>query len=418
MNRRDLLRMSLAGAGIVALGPLARGARKAQPVGTPINATRLVVINCYGGFDSLNMLVPITNQAYYDRRPTLAITPSNTLALNGVPDHGLHPNMVHMADLFNVDGKLAAIRKVGYPNANLSHFSSQDIYSLGVRDGFSSLGIGESGWLARYAALNAPTPMGGVSIGVGRRPDFIGGSSNPLIVKRLSDFRFQSDNRYSNNHLHRRQTIANILASFQGSPAAMDTAIQLAQGDQFAAQIQAAVGAYQSAGGVAYPTTSPGRQLRDVATLIQAGFETRVFLTGIGGWDTHGNQGAETGRQGDLITRLDDALHNFVLDLKSMNVWNDTVILIVSEFGRRNYENSSGGTDHGHGGIFFATGGPVIGGLYGPPITESDVSQENYLTYGVDFRDVYREAIATHLGADPTPIFPEAQVINTTLNYL
>ena len=192
----------------------------------------------------------------------------------------------------------------------------------------------------------------------------------------------------------------------------------LGQGDQFAGQIQGAVQNFQPAAGVTYPSSSPGRYLEDVATIIQAGFETRIFFTGFGGWDTHGDQGNETGRQADRITRLDEAIGNFVTDIKAMGVWNDTLILVVSEFGRRNFENSSNGTDHGHGNVFFAMGGNVLGGFYGPAITEADISNNGYLGYDIDFRDVYREAIADHLADDPTPIFPETQDINTNIGYL
>ena len=370
INRRDILKLSAAGIGIAALGPLARAIPR-MPAGRPLpGCTRLVVINCYGGFDGLNMVVPVTNQAYYSLRPTVSISPSNAIALNGVTDYALHPNMVNMASLFNTDGRLAVIRKVGYPNENLSHFASQDIYSHAVRGAFPPLGIAESGWIARYAGLYAPTPLGAVSIGVGRKPDMVGGTSDRLMVKKLADFQFQQDNSYPDNHLHRRQTIANLLGIFQGSPLTSDVATVLGQGDQFAGQIQGAVQNFQPAAGVTYPSSSPGRYLEDVATIIQAGFETRIFFTGFGGWDTHGDQGNETGRQADRITRLDEAIGNFVTDIKAMGVWNDTLILVVSEFGRRNFENSSNGTDHGHGNVFFAMGGNVLGGFYGPAITD------------------------------------------------
>ena len=120
------------------------------------------------------------------------------------------------------------------------------------------------------------------------------------------------------------------------------------------------------------------------------------------------------------MTRLDDALGTFVDDCKGMGVWNDMLILVSSEFGRRNFENGSNGTDHGHGNIFFAIGGRLTQSarLYGPEITETDIADQNWLHYEVDYRDIFREAVTNHLQGDGNTVFPEPQDINTVLGYV
>lgn len=100
-----------------------------------------------------------------------------------------------------------------------------------------------------------------------------------------------------------------------------------------------------------------------------------------------------------------------------MGMWERTVIVVISEFGRRNYQNGSDGTDHGHGNVFLVTGGAVRGGIYGPDLVEADLLGE-FPSYAVDFRDLYREILAVHLGVDPAPVFPEPQPTNTTLGFL
>jgi uncharacterized protein (DUF1501 family) len=294
----------------------------------------------------------------------------------------------------------------------LSHFTSQDIYSYGVRDDFGSLGIPQSGWVARFADLYATTPTGAVAVGVGRPLDFVGGTTNPLLVDTLAAFQYTADPAYPSNHLHRIQSIQDILAGYSGVGLSQDARDALAQGHALAGQIQAAVAGYSSS--VTYSTQAPSRYLKDAAILIQAGFDTEVFYTGFGGFDTHGAQGGATGAQATLLQRMDAAIGSFAADMKAMGIWNDIVIVVISEFGRRNYENASDGTDHGHGNCFLVVGGGVNGGMYGPDLVEADLNLE-YPSYAVDFRDIYKEVVSDHLGADPSPVFPEPQPSNTVL---
>jgi uncharacterized protein (DUF1501 family) len=412
-SRRDVLRFAAAGMGLAALGPFRPG-RLPEAHGAPTGNPIFVVVNMYGGNDGLNMVVPVTLQPYYDRRNlgqpgSIAIPPGSELSLTGGPnptsDYGLHPALVNLQSMWN-DGDVAIVNKVGYPTANLSHFTSQDIYSLGVRGAFAPLGIDESGWGARFADLYAPTPMGAVSVGVGRPLDFVGGTSNPFMVASLANFQFLEDEAYPDNHLHRLQAVKSVLQSYGGTGIDAGIADALEQGHDLADQIQTAVEAYSS--NVTYGNQNVQRYLRDIAMLVQYGFETQVFYTGFGGFDTHANQGAGTGNHANLLTRMDTGLAAFAQDMKDMGIWDHVVILIISEFGRRNYQNGSTGTDHGHGNVFIALGGAVNGGAYGSGLTEGDLLLE-YPPYEIDFRDLYREILQDHLGADPAPVFPESQ---------
>ena len=413
LSRRDLLRYGVAGAGIAALGPF--GGMLRHATGAPIaGLKRLVVVNCYGGYDGLNLFVPITNSAYFDRRPSIQIDPLQTHALSGTTDYALHPELDRLAGFYN-QGDGAIFRKVGYPTANLSHFTSQDIYSWGVRGDFAPLAIAESGWIARYASAHAPTPMGAAALGVGRPLDFEGGSSNPFMASSLATFDFQSNGLGVGAHQHRVNTAKALVDAFAGDEDTEAAAVAIGQGYDLAAQIQTAVANYSS--GQTYPATSPGVYLRDAAILIQGGFETEVFYTGFNGWDTHTNQGAEGGTQASLMTRLDDAIGTFLDDLVDMGAYDDTVVLVISEFGRRNFENSSQGTDHGHGNMFFAVGGPVKQSLHGPDLTETEIATENWLDYEIDFRDIYKEAVG-FLGGDPNAVFPEPQEKNNSVDFL
>jgi len=310
VSRRDLLRFGAAGAGIAALGPLGRFLPEAR--GAPRDLTRFVVVNAFGGNDTLNMVVPVTLPNYFSRRPGLAVEESDALSLavgaNPTTTYRLHPELHRIRGLWE-DGDVALVQRVGYPNANLSHFSSQDIWSEGVRDGFDDLGIPESGWIARYADLYAPTALGAVSVGVGRPKDFVGGTSNPLLVKSLGSFKLDVDRRYDENHELRIETARRILARHGVEGRTGGAKLALEQAHDLAGRIQTAVEGYADT--VTYEDTRPARYLRDVAILIEGGFETRLFFTGYGGFDTHSDQGVLTGRHSRLLRDLDDGIGAF-----------------------------------------------------------------------------------------------------------
>lgn len=422
VTRRDVLAYAAAGAGFAALGPVG-GAFLERAHGAPTAEPFTVVINQLGGNDGLNTVIPVSLSRYYDRREGLAIPLEEALSLEGGPgttDYRLHPSLANLQTLWN-DGDVAIINKVGYPDANLSHFESEDIYSYAVRGSFVGLGVPQSGWIARFADRYAPTAMGAVSVGMGRRRDFVGGESNSFLVGRLDRFEYEIDYSHRDDHARRLETIRGLLADFRRRGLSGDVADALAQGHDLADQVQAAVDEYEAFGSTANYQGNEGslrtvqRGLRDIATLVHHGFATRLFYTGHGGFDTHGDQGMGTGRHATLLHRLDSAVGAFAEDMKAMGTWENTAIVVISEFGRRNFVNGSDGTDHGHGNCFFVIGGGVRGGMYGPDLTNEDLD-ENYLGYEVDFRDVYRAVLENHLGVSSAPIFPEGQPVSTPLD--
>lgn len=415
VSRRDVLKLTAAAAGVVAMGPF----KGVVPIaaGAPLQKKRMVVINLFGGHDTLNMCIPQNVQPYFERRSAMAIQPEDALSLAGGPGntaYRVHPSFTRIQSLWN-DGDVAFVQRTGYPNANLSHFTSQDIFSRGVRSDFPS-GIPRSGWIARYADRNAPTPLGAVSIGVGRPFDFVGGSSKPFLVQSLGGFKLSGGTGRS--HLHRANAAQGILERFSGGTGnTTDARDALDQAYQLADQIQQSVTDYSSTADYSYfdptrnrtYTAAVGSRLRDMARLMQSGFESSIFFTGYGGLDTHGNQ---LPRHADLMRQLDRSIGAFSDDMKAMGLWEDMVICVVTEFGRRNFVNGSDGTDHGHAYCTLLVGGGVRGGMYGPDLTEADLNR-NYPLHAVDFRDIYHEILRDHMGAgDMDYIFPETNLPN------
>jgi uncharacterized protein (DUF1501 family) len=95
-----------------------------------------------------------------------------------------------------------------------------------------------------------------------------------------------------------------------------------------------------------------GRLMRD---------QYNLGFVDVGGWDTHVGQGGAQGYLAGRISELGHALAGFAQELGAA-AWNDTVVVVISEFGRTFRENGNRGTDHGHGSVYWVLGGAVRGG--------------------------------------------------------
>jgi uncharacterized protein (DUF1501 family) len=151
-----------------------------------------------------------------------------------------------------------------------------------------------------------------------------------------------------------------------------------------------------------------GRSLRQIAQLIKADLGVEIAFADVGGWDTHVNQGADRGQLAARLAEFGGALSAFVKDLGDRMA--DVAVLTMSEFGRTVAENGNAGTDHGHATAMLVLGGGVRGGrVYGewPTLDPARRFEGRDLAVTTDFRDLFTEVVAGHLGAaDPGAIFP------------
>ena len=130
------------------------------------------------------------------------------------------------------------------------------------------------------------------------------------------------------------------------------------------------------------------------------------------GWDTHFNEGAVGGRLSALLGALDGALA--AVESSMGAAWNETVVTVVTEFGRTAQENGNSGTDHGHGDVMMVLGGPVAGGkVYGhwPGLAQEQLYEGRDLAVTTDFRTVLGELVRGHLGQHEIgQVFPNFQM--------
>jgi uncharacterized protein (DUF1501 family) len=168
------------------------------------------------------------------------------------------------------------------------------------------------------------------------------------------------------------------------------------------------VGQYTPANTADYPRSQFGTRLKQIAQLIKMDLGVEIAFADVGGWDTHVNQGGPTGQ---LASRLDDFAKSIVaLTTDLGDRMGDVTLVTMSEFGRTAKENGNGGTDHGHAGTMFVIGGDIAGGkVHGrwPGLAPEQLNEGRDLALTTDFRAIFSEVAARHLGANKLDvIFP------------
>jgi uncharacterized protein (DUF1501 family) len=337
-----------------------------------------VIVQLTGGNDGLNTIIPYKDELYRQKRPSLAQDATTVLKLKD--DLAFHASLRGFAKLWEA-GQLAVVQGVGYPNPNRSHFESMDIWHTAQMN----LADRSTGWLGRTLdGLRTETPF--------TSPPALhfGGDVQPLAlaardvptpsITSLTQFKLES-------------------SAGNGSQAALEQAITAQRsGDnnllkfvatrstaavELSNRLQAGAKEYKTS--VAYPASSLAEKLKQVAQLIDAGLETRVYYVTLDGFDTHSDQAAG---HASLLQQLGDALAAFHEDLKLHAHHERVATLVFSEFGRRVQENSSRGTDHGAAAPVFVLGSQVRAGLIGkhPDLADLD---DGDLKHHTDFRAVY-----------------------------
>lgn len=334
----------------------------------------LVLCQLNGGFDALSFLAPFKNAAYKSRRPQLALPESQVSVLPDHSDLGINKQFQFFHDLY-VQDELAVVQQVAYPDSNGSHFESQEIYEFGVRNLANSAATGAT-WYERLRRTYFDLPYGVLDTRVIGDPTRYG----------------YPDDTYRQAAQEAFGRLAGLKTNRSAAQQALlDTYKKI---DVNGAEIREKTAAFSSSG------DARGEFFR-AAQLASARLGTQIFRVEYGGFDTHGSQ---IDANADLFPRLNSEFQQFVDDMKALGLWERTCVLFYTEFGRRNEENGSPGTDHGHGGHMILAGPRVNAGLHGQKVSTSDINQEN-LPYYVDFRAVFSAAIRDWLGFDPHPIF-------------
>ena len=406
----------------------------------------LLLLEMAGGNDTLNTVIPYGNSIYNTARSSLRLnethgfhklTDKNGPSVTGNDEAlALHPNLTYFDTLWK-DGDLGIINGVGYPNPNLSHFSSYDYWHSAKPNTMS-----KDGWIGRYFDNQCDGCGSTSGIYINGRPTLAFRSSNGLsptaTFKNPGYFNWRDKSETG-----REQPLDKMYRKLIGLDhptddgiSTTDTTLAYVQRAAHSAMVSTAnVQAAIEEGGTLltnseWPTGNRlANDLKVIAQLIKGKSDTSIYYARQGGYDTHNNQvdvnlGPLAGRHFNLLNDLNGGLKAFVDEMKAQGTWDRVVILTFSEFGRKVIQNGSSGTDHGAAESLFVMGGQVNGnnyyGLY-PDLAADARVKRNSMDFNVDFRTVYRTLLEKWMGVPPSAmpnIFPSQPVNFDPLAFL
>ncbi|MCB0636676.1 MAG: DUF1501 domain-containing protein, partial [Lewinella sp.] len=329
-SRRTFLRqMGIAGTASFLLGKMPITALASSRLALALNNNNndriLILIRLKGGNDGLNMIIPVFDYgAYQANRPTIAIPQNEVISLS---DELGMPNSMQPLDALWQEGQMKVVNNVGYPDHNLSHFRSTDIWSSAS----DSNVVDDSGWLGRTLEQeypdflnNPPTDPPAIQIGSAGNITFVNSDELNMALmvanpEQLYDIA-QTGQLYDPNavptcyygeQLHYLRVVANNTFRY--------------------AEVVAQ--AYENGtNSVEHQNFGIGDQLALVARLIRGGLGTRLYMVTHDGFDTHANQ---SNQHPLLMNYLAQALNDFYADLEEGGHDSRVLSMTFSEFGRR-----------------------------------------------------------------------------------
>jgi len=357
----------------------------------------LVCIFQRGAMDGLMAVTPFTDTFLQAARPSLFMSAARSQGPKALIDldgrFGLHPAMAAFEPLFR-DGRLGIVHGIGSPNTTRSHFDAQDYMESGTPFSKNTT----SGWLNRAVGLlghdAVVTPFQAVSL-TPALPRSLYGDHASIAVSNLRDFALQTRGDAATKEamaLGLEEMYAHSAYDLlKGTGQESFEAIKLLK--------QSDVRNYKPANGAVYPNSPLGTALKQVAQLIKMDVGLEVAFTESGGWDTHYNQGTDTGIFARTVTDLSNSIVAFWNDLGQYQ--DDVTVMTMTEFGRTVHQNGTGGTDHGRASCNFILGSDVKGGaVHGSmgALANENLEDGRDLPVTTDFRAVFSEVADRHLG--------------------
>ncbi len=415
LHRRDWLLHGAAALGALATPAFATATPTASlPDG---RRPRLVVVMLRGAIDGLNVVIPHGDPAYARARPRLAVPrpgeDGGALALDRL--FGLHPAASPLMPYWQ-RGLLGFVHASGSPDSTRSHFDAQDYLESGTPGHKGT----PDGWMNRLL-VGLPGPHSASrALSLGNTPPrilsgpapvaFLGTGPKALDPKAIDQARLQ-------------RGLAKLYAGQDGlsqdyrdaTQSRQDMRRSLAQAaEQPRGMKDEAPSRDPTADAGAPSARSFAADARRLGDLLRADAHTQLAFTSVGGWDTHVNQGGATGQLANRLGALCEGLDALAQGLGDS--LQDTVIVVMSEFGRTVRENGTGGTDHGRGNAMWLLGGPLQGAMGGrvmgewPGLEDRALADGRDVAVSTDFRHVLAPVLRGHLGLDDEAlarVFPD-----------
>ena len=365
---------------------------------------RVLVVVLRGALDGLAVAAPVGDPDWVKLRGDRA------LVLDGKPPalpldsfFALNPAMPNLHRLYQAQ-QATIVHASATPYRDRSHFDGQDV----LESGFAKPGSYDSGWLNR--ALSRLEADGRVNPRGSRA--FAAGPVTPLVVRgpaplmtwvprqplpasgdtqaRLLDLYVHTDPKLA-RALEGRKDLADLVRD------GMDAT---SQGDQKPALV-----------GMERVRQYSAEVAGTAAKYLAQPDGPRVGALSFTGWDTHINEGAASGALAGLLGVLDGAIAAFERNMGA--AWSETVVVLITEFGRTARINGTDGTDHGTGTVALLAGGALRGGRViadWPGLKDANLYEKRDLAATTDLRAVLKGVLKDHLLLDDsvlaTNVFP------------
>jgi uncharacterized protein (DUF1501 family) len=368
----------------------------------------LVLVYLRGGADFLNMIIPRSDPTYEICRPTIGIKKDEMIELSR--HWGLHPALKALKPIYD-EGLLVPYTGVGSPHPTRSHFDAQDFMNYAAPGDRSVV----NGWMNRFLTLTSKAEEADVNefraIGMQRLlPIAVRGSYPVLAVP--DDFASR-----------RATSVLDRFGKFYGADGEMqndgemDSRPEPTEGVDVLGSGKNTIESLRRFREIVsarkpedfgYPRSSLGEGMQRIAQVILSGEGLEIAAIDFGGWDHHARQGGARGSQATKLNELGGALAAFRKQLGARI--GETMVMVMTEFGRTVHENGSGGTDHGHGSGMFLMGGELKGGkVHGTfgNLRTNNLYQGRDLPVTTDFRDVVGSVLREHMELKlPKEFFP------------
>jgi uncharacterized protein (DUF1501 family) len=400
-TRRDVLRTSGALFAWACLPKLAR-AEGRDP--------RLLVVVLRGALDGLAAVAPVGDPDWIALRGDSALRrdgPTPGLPLDDF--FAVNPAMPNLHRLYQA-GEASIVHAAATPYRERSHFDGQDV----LESGLAAPGAADTGWLNRALAAAAPDgrvdPAGtGKAFAIGPMTPLVARGPAPVLAWTPPRLQPATDD-----------TLMRLLELYRHTDAEMARALEERIG----------LAAIARAGGMETERdqVKPGQARPAGAAQVRAFFAEsagsaarfmsrpdgpRVGAIAFDGWDTHADEGTVSGRLAALLGALDGAIASVETGMGP--AWRDTVVVVVTEFGRTARINGTAGTDHGTATIALLAGGAVAGGRVTanwPGLKEADLHEKRDLKPTTDLRAVLKGVLRDHLRVPDTAlavtVFPDS----------
>jgi uncharacterized protein (DUF1501 family) len=374
---------------------------------------RLLVVVLRGALDGLGAVAPVGDPDWVGLRGDRALVlDGKTPALPLDTFFALNAAMPNLHRLYKAQ-QASIVHATATPYRERSHFDGQDVLESGI----TRPGTTDSGWLNRaLVALESDGQVdlrGSRALGVGAVTPLVVRGRAPVmswVPQKLLPASDDTRGRLLDLYQHTDPKLAVALEARMRLAALGPTAMSDDPMSEDAAL---------PAPGIARVRAYAAEVAGAAARFLAKADGPRVGAVGFVGWDTHINEGAASGQLANLLGVLDGGLA--AIETNMGDAWRETVVVVVTEFGRTARINGTDGTDHGTGTVAFLAGGALRGGRVvadWPGLKPTQLHEGRDLKPTTDLRAVLKGLLRDHLRVEErvlaSTVFPDsADVVPT-----